>query len=89
MNDFFFWNAKEAKNEENKFSTKIVTNKRRNSVQKLTNNTKTLELENVGKYLYKTKRKCEHREEKWKRRNTVNINRDCDNLFYGTHNLRQ
>lgn len=25
----------------------------------------------------------------WKRKNTVNINRDSDNLFYRTHNLRQ
>jgi len=30
----------------------------------LTSNIKTLELENMGKYLYKTKRKWEHREEK-------------------------
>jgi hypothetical protein len=25
----------------------------------------------------------------WKRKNTVNIKRDSDNLFYRTHNLRQ
>jgi hypothetical protein len=31
---------------------------------KLTSNTKTLELEKLGKYLYKTKREWEHREEK-------------------------
>lgn len=31
---------------------------------KLTSNTKTSELENLGKYLHKTKRKWEHRDEK-------------------------
>jgi len=41
----------------------MITNERRNSVHKITSNTKTLELENLGKYLYK-KRKWKHREEK-------------------------
>lgn len=59
----------------------------------LTSNIKTLELENMGKYLYKTKRKWEHREEKLvqngKEKNTVNVNRGGDNLIYRIHNLRQ
>lgn len=52
---------KRRKNEQLNFSTKIVTNKRRNGVQKLTGNTKTLELVNLGKYLYKAKRIREHK----------------------------
>lgn len=55
---------KRRKNEQLNFSTKIVTDKRRNGVQKLTSNTMTLELENLGKYLYKAKRIWEHKVEK-------------------------
>ena len=59
---------------------------------KLTSNTKISELGNLGKYLYKTKRKWEHTEENLVRnggKNTVNINRDIGNLIYRTQNLRQ
>jgi len=58
----FFLKCKRRKNGQ-KFSIKIVTNEEI-TYTKLTSSTKTLEIENRGKYLYKTKRKWERREEK-------------------------
>ena len=61
---YFFEMQKRRKMKRTNFQQKWLQINEEIAYTKLTSNTKTLELENMGKYLYKTKRKWGHREEK-------------------------